>query len=190
MDCPALLPPAHGYFLRNECKNVFNAACGVRCHSGYQVDPSLTHVKLHSSCPALASGCVSPPVHGVGSRPSARLKLAAPCSRPPTATSPAPPTTMKLTPPASLGRPPFHTKSISRCNFGYRLLGSRKRLCLPISLWGGLPAYCKCEDRSPSLISFHSDQVSPTEEAKLWRHLSTKVLNQEVCFWRPVRVCM
>ena len=129
---------------------------------------SLTHVKLYCSCPALASDCVSPPAHGVGSRPSARLKLAAPCSRPPTATSPAPPTTMKLTPPASLGRPPFHTKSISRCNFGYRLLGSRKRLCLPISLWGGLPAYCKREDRSPSLISFHSDQVSPTEEAKLW----------------------
>ena len=71
---------------------------------------SLTHVKLYSSCPALASGCVSPPVHGVGSRPSARLKLAAPCSRPPTATSPAPPTTMKSTPPASLGRRPFHTK--------------------------------------------------------------------------------
>lgn len=30
-----------------------------------------------------------------------------------------------------------------RCNFGFRLLGSRRRLCLPISLWGGLPAYCK-----------------------------------------------
>ena len=29
------------------------------------------------------------------------------------------------------------------CNFGYRLLGSKKRMCLPISLWGGLPAYCK-----------------------------------------------
>ena len=46
MDCPALLPPAHGYFLRNECKNVFNAACGVRCQSGYQVHlcVSLTYV--------------------------------------------------------------------------------------------------------------------------------------------------
>ena len=46
-DCPALLPPAHGYFLRNECKNVFSAACGVRCHSGYQVrlGISLTYVR-------------------------------------------------------------------------------------------------------------------------------------------------
>ena len=45
MDCPALQPPDNGYFIRNECKNVFNAACGVRCNSGYQVsDNVLTHM--------------------------------------------------------------------------------------------------------------------------------------------------
>ena len=37
MDCPHLLPPENGYFIRNECNNVFNAACGIRCNSGYQV---------------------------------------------------------------------------------------------------------------------------------------------------------
>ena len=36
-DCPPLAPPPHGAFIRNECQNVFNAACGVRCDSGYQV---------------------------------------------------------------------------------------------------------------------------------------------------------
>ena len=41
MDCPANLPPENGYFIRNECKNVFNAACGVRCNSGYQVTSNL-----------------------------------------------------------------------------------------------------------------------------------------------------
>ena len=51
MDCPALLPPAHGYFLRNECKNVFNAACGVRCHSGYQVDLGIS--LMSSSIPVV-----------------------------------------------------------------------------------------------------------------------------------------
>ena len=37
LDCPVLQPPSNGYFIRNECRNVFNAACGVRCNSGYQV---------------------------------------------------------------------------------------------------------------------------------------------------------
>ena len=153
MDCPALLPPAHGYFLRNECKNVFNAACGVRCHSGYQVGlgVSLTYFKPYFSSLALASDSAYLLVHGVESPPSARLKRVGQCNRPPTAMSPAPHTTMKLTPPASLGRQGFYSKAfpLSRCNFGYRLLGSRKRLCLPISLWGGLPAYCKREFLSP-----------------------------------------
>ena len=31
------------------------------------------------------------------------------------------------------------------CNYGYKLIGSKKRMCLPISLWAGLPAYCKRE---------------------------------------------
>ena len=37
MDCPRLLPPMNGHFVRGECKNVFNSACGVKCASGYQV---------------------------------------------------------------------------------------------------------------------------------------------------------
>ena len=113
MDCPALLPPAHGYFLRNECKNVFNAACGVRCHSGYQVGLgiSITYFKTFISYLALASDYAFPLVHGVESRPSARLKRVGQCNRPPTAMSPAPHTTMKLTPPASLGRQAFYPKA-------------------------------------------------------------------------------
>ena len=57
---------------------------------------------------ALASDYAYPPVHGVESQPSARLKLVGQCNRPPTAMSPAPHTTMKLTAPASLGRQVFH----------------------------------------------------------------------------------
>ena len=49
MDCPANLPPENGYFIRNECKNVFNSACGVRCNSGYQVTNNLlTHCLGHT----------------------------------------------------------------------------------------------------------------------------------------------
>ena len=42
MDCPHLLPPDNGYFIRNECNNVFNAACGIRCNSGYQVSSNFS----------------------------------------------------------------------------------------------------------------------------------------------------
>ena len=175
MDCPALLPPAHGYFLRNECKNVFNAACGVRCHSGYQVR-KVNILSAHHQVPHLASSLapaldfVFPPVCGVESHLNARSRLVDRCSRPTMDMFPVLLTIMKSTQLASLGRKGtvFLPQHISRCNFGYRLLGSRKRLCLPISLWGGLPAYCKREIHPSPLISFSSDQVSETKEAKLW----------------------
>ena len=40
------------------------------------------------------------------------------------------------------------------CNYGYKLIGSKKRMCLPISLWAGLPAYCKREYFVP--VQFYS----------------------------------
>ena len=109
MDCPALLPPAHGYFLRNECKNVFNAACGVRCHSGYQVR-KVNILSAHHQVPHLASSLapaldfVFPPVCGVESHLNARSRLVDRCSRPTMDMFPALLTIMKLTQLASLGR--------------------------------------------------------------------------------------
>ena len=106
MDCPALLPPAHGYFVRNECKNVFNAACGVRCHGGYQVGfgVSLTYIKPFTSFLVLASDCAYLLGDGVERPRSARLKLVGQCNLRLMAMSPAQHTTMKWTLPASLGR--------------------------------------------------------------------------------------
>lgn len=37
VHCPALKPPENGYFIRNTCNNHFNAACGVRCHPGFDL---------------------------------------------------------------------------------------------------------------------------------------------------------
>ena len=48
MDCPRLQPPKNGYFVRNECNNVFNAACGIRCNSGYQLTGSTIRLCLPS----------------------------------------------------------------------------------------------------------------------------------------------
>ena len=36
-DCPHLEAPANGYFVHNECHNVFNSACGIRCNPGYDL---------------------------------------------------------------------------------------------------------------------------------------------------------
>ena len=47
------------------------------------------------------------------------------------------------------------------CNYGYKLIGSRKRTCLPISLWAGLPAYCK-PIKCPRLRKPHYGEVYPS----------------------------
>lgn len=40
MQCPDLTPPENGYFVRNTCSNVVNAACGIRCNPGYTLQGS------------------------------------------------------------------------------------------------------------------------------------------------------
>lgn len=40
LQCPVLAPPENGYFVRNTCNNVVNAACGVRCNPGYTLKGS------------------------------------------------------------------------------------------------------------------------------------------------------
>ncbi|KAM4808468.1 sushi, von Willebrand factor type A, EGF and pentraxin domain-containing protein 1 [Rhinophrynus dorsalis] len=35
--CPELLPPENGYFIQNICNNHFDAACGIRCNTGFDL---------------------------------------------------------------------------------------------------------------------------------------------------------
>lgn len=37
----------------------------------------------------------------------------------------------------------FETECHFSCDHGYTLVGSKKRTCLAISLWDGLPALCR-----------------------------------------------
>ena len=39
-DCPPLTRPLNGDFSHNECRNVFNATCRIRCDEGYEVSGS------------------------------------------------------------------------------------------------------------------------------------------------------
>ncbi|XP_072848120.2 sushi, von Willebrand factor type A, EGF and pentraxin domain-containing protein 1 isoform X1 [Pogona vitticeps] len=37
VHCPELHPPENGYFIQNVCNNYFNAACGIRCKTGFDL---------------------------------------------------------------------------------------------------------------------------------------------------------
>ncbi|TRY75103.1 hypothetical protein TCAL_09357 [Tigriopus californicus] len=108
LDCPPLYPPANGHFIRDHCINVFNSACGIRCHSGFQLQGS-------ASCRSLNA-----PRNG-------HIQ----CS---TTTSPN-----------AIIRHGHEvdTECLFSCQVGFRLVGSRRRSCLPNALWTGLPGYCR-----------------------------------------------
>ena len=117
---------------------------------------------------ALASDYAYPPVHGVESQPSARLKLVGQCNRPPTAMSPAPHTTMKLTAPASLGRQVFYPKAFPGAISVIAYWDQGKDSAFPYLSGVAFLRTANVSFPNPSLISFPSDQVSPTEKAQLW----------------------
>jgi len=35
--CPLMTLPEHAYFVQGHCSREINAACGIRCQSGYQL---------------------------------------------------------------------------------------------------------------------------------------------------------
>ena len=85
MDCPTLKPPKNGYFIRNQCKNVFNAACGIRCNSGYQVLLEGLYIEkyfitfIFTSCRGPVFACVCHPENGVEKIQFVKLKHADIC---------------------------------------------------------------------------------------------------------------
>ncbi|CAL4065422.1 unnamed protein product, partial [Meganyctiphanes norvegica] len=119
LQCPVLAPPKNGYFLRNTCNNVVNAACGVRCNPGYKLSGSSIRLcNANGSWSGGASKCVmqSCPIL---KNPKYGTML---CSQ---------------------NTPTMDTECHFACDPGYQLVGSKRRTCLPVAMWDGLRAYCK-----------------------------------------------
>jgi len=38
--CPPMMLPEHAYFVQGQCSHEINAACGIRCQTGYQLHGS------------------------------------------------------------------------------------------------------------------------------------------------------
>ncbi|GIY75028.1 sushi, von Willebrand factor type A, EGF and pentraxin domain-containing protein 1, partial [Caerostris extrusa] len=119
-ECPPLNPPEHGYFVNGGCSRVFNAACGIRCDSGYKLQGSSIRLCAENgswtgedaSCIMKTCPALSPPRHG-----------SMMCNTP--------------------------DNGYSKRNASFLAITDtplwvlKKRTCLAISLWDGLQALCR-----------------------------------------------
>lgn len=119
LECPLLSPPEHGYFVNNECNRVFNAACGIRCDAGYKLRGSSIRLCAENGT-------------WTGEDSVCDMKTCPPLNPPRHGT-------MSCTASDYV----FETECHFSCDAGYSLVGSKKRTCLSISLWDGLPALCR-----------------------------------------------
>ncbi|XP_052500473.1 sushi, von Willebrand factor type A, EGF and pentraxin domain-containing protein 1 [Budorcas taxicolor] len=118
VHCPALKPPENGYFIRNTCNNHFNAACGVRCHPGFDLVGSSIFLCLpsglwsgsESSCRVRTCPRLRQPKHG-------RLSCSA-------------------------GEMSYRTVCLVTCDEGYRLEGSARLTCQVNAQWDGPEPRC------------------------------------------------
>ncbi|GAB6029547.1 hypothetical protein CHUAL_005296 [Chamberlinius hualienensis] len=117
--CEKLMPPENGYFIKNNCSNVYNYACGIRCKPGYKAvgssiricgengewsgQPTICQIK---HCPPLKI-----PKNGAMACDSQDFE--------------------------------FQTRCNFSCESGYNLIGSKTRSCLAIASWDGIAVHCR-----------------------------------------------
>nr|XP_028567204.1 sushi, von Willebrand factor type A, EGF and pentraxin domain-containing protein 1 [Podarcis muralis] len=118
VHCPELHPPENGYFIQNTCNNYFNAACGIRCKTGFDLVGS--SIRL-----CQPNGLWS------GSETTCRVR-----------------TCPKLFAPqnghinCSLSGISYKTVCLMTCDEGYELEGSSKLTCQSNSQWDGKEPKC------------------------------------------------
>lgn len=127
LDCPPLYPPANGHFIRDQCINVFNSVCGIRCNSGFQLQGSAMRTCLRNATWS-------------GTETRCLVKSCRPLSAPRNGHIQCSTTTI---PNALRHGHEVDTECLFSCQVGFRLVGSRRRSCLPNTLWTGLPGTCQ-----------------------------------------------
>ncbi|XP_045068130.1 sushi, von Willebrand factor type A, EGF and pentraxin domain-containing protein 1 isoform X2 [Coregonus clupeaformis] len=134
--CPELSPPENGFFIQNVCNNQFNAACGVRCQPGYDLQgsgirlcqPDGTWSGSPPSCRVRSCPALSPPQHGHMN-----------CSE---------------------GGASYRAECEIHCAEGYRLEGDARLSCQADSLWSGIQPRC-VEVRCPPMVTLRNVLLSP-----------------------------
>uniref|UniRef100_A0A8C7IIV5 Sushi, von Willebrand factor type A, EGF and pentraxin domain-containing protein 1 n=1 Tax=Oncorhynchus kisutch TaxID=8019 RepID=A0A8C7IIV5_ONCKI len=134
--CPELSPPENGFFIQNVCNNQFNAACGVRCQPGYDLQGSGIRLCQPDgiwsgsppSCRVRSCPALSPPQHGHMN-----------CSE---------------------GGASYRAECEIRCAEGYRLEGDTRLSCQADSLWSGIQPRC-VEVRCPPMVTLRNVLRSP-----------------------------
>ncbi|XP_061487863.1 sushi, von Willebrand factor type A, EGF and pentraxin domain-containing protein 1 isoform X2 [Rhineura floridana] len=118
VHCPQLYPPENGYFIQNVCNNYFDAACGIRCKTGFDLVGS--SIRLCQE-----NGLWS------GSETTCRVRT---CPK-------------LLTPQnghvnCSLNEISYKTVCLVTCNEGYEVEGNSKLTCQGNSQWDGKEPKC------------------------------------------------
>ncbi|XP_053395851.1 sushi, von Willebrand factor type A, EGF and pentraxin domain-containing protein 1-like [Mercenaria mercenaria] len=119
LKCPALEVPKNGYFVNDKCKNVFNAACGLRCKPGYELrGSSLRICREDGTWSGTETECIMKTCPALMTPKNGNMIC----------------TTDDFS---------FNTVCRFTCDTGYKLVGSRKRTCLAIAFWTGINTRCR-----------------------------------------------
>lgn len=134
--CPPLYPPENGFFIQNVCNNNYDAACGVRCQQGYDLQG--TGIRL-----CQADGTWS------GTPASCHVRTCPPLSRPPHGF-------LKCTE----GGASYRAECQLGCDRGYRLEGESRLICQANAQWSGSQPRC-VEVRCPPITNLKNILLSP-----------------------------
>ncbi|XP_041840984.1 sushi, von Willebrand factor type A, EGF and pentraxin domain-containing protein 1 isoform X2 [Melanotaenia boesemani] len=134
--CPTLSLPENGFFVQNVCNNHFDAACGMRCQPGFELQG--TSIRL-----CQADGTWS------GTPASCRVRSCPPLSQPQHGFLQC-----------SNGGASYKAECQVGCNRGYRLEGDSTLTCQANSQWSGPKPRC-VEVRCPPIGTLKNILLSP-----------------------------